>query len=111
MVTRPGSVTVRRGTTRQRGGEERPACPRRVAMERSRDTVGPGKLARWLRRYLPAELAGTSAALAAAVLTLGAGSGIAAAAVAAAWAESAGFYAFVLARQLRARPGADARPS
>ena len=55
----------------------------------------------WLRRYLPAEVAGTSAALAAAAVA--AAHGVETAVIAAAWAETAGFYAFVTARELRGR--------
>ena len=44
---------------------------------------------RWLRRYLPAEVAGTSAALAAAVVA--AHWSVEAAVVAAAWAETVAF--------------------
>jgi len=56
---------------------------------------------RWLARYVPPEIAGTSAAIAAAVVAHGAGRG--GAVVAAAWAETAAFYAYVLARELRVR--------
>ncbi len=58
---------------------------------------------RWLRRYLPAEAAGTSAALAAAVVA--AHWSVEAAVVAAAWAETVAFYVFVTARELRNRGG------
>jgi hypothetical protein len=58
----------------------------------------------WLHRYLPAEIAGTSAALAAAALT--ASGGLERAVVAAAWAEAIAFYAFVTLREFRRiRPG------
>src|SRR5690242_1669996 len=53
----------------------------------------------WLARYLPPEVAGSSAALAGALVAAGAGAG--SAVVAAAWAESAGFYAFVIVREVR----------
>jgi hypothetical protein len=59
---------------------------------------------RWLRRYLPAEAAGTSAALVAAAVA--ARGGIESAVVAAAWAEALGFYLFVTVRELRRRGGA-----
>jgi hypothetical protein len=58
---------------------------------------------RWLRRYLPAEAAGASAALVAAVVA--AHWSVEAAVVAAAWAEAVAFYAFVTARELRNREG------
>jgi hypothetical protein len=57
----------------------------------------------WLYRYLPAEVAGTSAALAAAALA--AGEGVATAVVAATWAEAVGFYVFVTGRELRCGRG------
>ena len=53
----------------------------------------------WVRRYLPAELAGTTAAVAAAVVTAGAGEG--AVAVVASWVESIAFYTVMTARELR----------
>jgi hypothetical protein len=53
----------------------------------------------WVRRYLPAELAGTTAAVVAAVVTAGAGDGPVA--VAASWAESIAFYTVMTARELR----------
>src|SRR5437762_3527793 len=59
----------------------------------------------WLRRYLPAEAAGTSAALTAAALAAASGAGVGGAVVAAAWAESAGFYTFVIAREHRRAGG------
>jgi hypothetical protein len=58
---------------------------------------------RWLRRYLPAEAAGTSAALAAAAVA--ARWSVEAAVVSAAWAEAVAFYAFVTAREVRHRGG------
>jgi hypothetical protein len=58
---------------------------------------------RWARRYLPAEAAGTSAALAAAAVA--APFGVELAVVAAAWAETAAFYCFVTGRELRRRGG------
>jgi hypothetical protein len=61
-------------------------------MPRSRGRV-------WLHRYLPAEIAGSSAALAAAALA--AGGGLERAVVAAAWAEAIAFYAFVTLREFR----------
>jgi hypothetical protein len=58
----------------------------------------------WLRRYLPAEIAGTSAAILAALAA--AGSGLERAVIAAAWAEAIAFYAFVTIREFRRlRPG------
>ncbi len=53
----------------------------------------------WLHRYLPAEIAGTSAAVAAAAVT--ARGGVERAVIAAAWAEAIAFYAFVTAREFR----------
>jgi hypothetical protein len=53
----------------------------------------------WLHRYLPAELAGSSAAFVAAVVA--SGGGLERAVVAAAWAEAIAFYAFVTVRELR----------
>ena len=66
-------------------------------------SLGRSRLRVWLRRYLPAEAAGTSAAVAAAAIAAGAGAG--SAVVAASWAESVGFYAFVTARELRLARG------
>jgi hypothetical protein len=63
-----------------------------ATMPRSRGRV-------WLHRYLPAEIAGTSAALAAAALM--ASGGLERAVVAAAWAEAIVFYAFVTLREFR----------
>ena len=59
------------------------------------------RLARWTRRYLPPELAGTSAALAAAALAAGLGASVCA--VAATWSEAIAFYAVVTGRELRRR--------
>jgi hypothetical protein len=72
----------------------------------SRDSA---RARRWLRRYLPAETAGSSAAIAAALVA--APRGVGAAIVAAASAETLAFYAFVTARELRNRrgPGRSAR--
>jgi hypothetical protein len=53
----------------------------------------------WLDRYLPAEIAGTSAAVAAAAVT--ASGGVERAVIAAAWAEAITFYAFVTIREFR----------
>jgi hypothetical protein len=53
----------------------------------------------WLHRYLPAEIIGTSAALAAALAT--ASGGVERAVIAAAWAEAIAFYAFVTVREFR----------
>ncbi len=58
----------------------------------------------WLHRYLPAEIVGTTAALAAAA-AVASGEGIASAVVAATWAESLGFYGFVTGRELRRARG------
>ena len=55
----------------------------------------------WLHRYLPAEIAGTSAALVAALVF--ASGGLERAVIAAAWAEAIAFYAFVTAREFRRR--------
>jgi hypothetical protein len=63
----------------------------------------------WLRRYLPAEIAGTTGALLAAAIAGGLG-GHAAAAVCGAAGEAAAFYAVILVRDLRATPaGRDLR--
>jgi hypothetical protein len=67
----------------------------------------------WTYRYLPAEVAGTSAALGAALIA--ASEGVASAVVAATWAEGIAFYAFVTGRELHRdrgpwrSPGAIAR--
>jgi hypothetical protein len=58
-----------------------------------------GRALVWLQRYLPPELAGTSAALVAALAL--AGDGAADAVLAASWAEAAGFYGVATARELR----------
>jgi hypothetical protein len=81
-------------TSRPRGG-----CPEPGTHVRAR---------RWLRRYLPAEAAGTTAALAAAVAA--SRGGIESAVVAAAWAETLAFYSFVTARELRQRGGTRQSP-
>lgn len=60
-----------------------------------------GWLATIVRRYLPAEVVGTAAALAALLATTRAGSRLGAAVVAATWAEAAAFYVFVSLRELR----------
>jgi hypothetical protein len=52
----------------------------------------------WVYRYLPAEVAGTSAALTAALIA--ASEGVASAVVAATWAEGLAFYTFVTGREL-----------
>ena len=58
----------------------------------------------WLHRYLPAELVGSTAAIAAAVVS--AGGGVERAVIAAAWAEAIAFYAFVTIREfLQLRDG------
>jgi hypothetical protein len=58
----------------------------------------------WLHRYLPAELVGSTAAIAAAVVS--AGGGVERADNAGAWAEAIAFYAFVTIREfLRLRDG------
>jgi len=64
----------------------------------------------WLRRYLPAEAAGTAASLSAAGVAAATGGGAGSAVVAAAWAESAGFYSFVILRELRRAGGGRWRP-
>ena len=61
--------------------------------------VERGRMLVWLRRYLPPELAGTTAALVAALAVARHGAGDAV--LAASWAEGAGFYALVVARELR----------
>jgi hypothetical protein len=53
----------------------------------------------WLSRYLPAEIAGTCAAIVAALAF--ASSGLERAVIAAAWAEAIAFYAFVTTREYR----------
>src|SRR4051795_6578569 len=71
-----------------------------------RSSSAPGMCVRgrrWVRRYLPAEAAGTSAGIAAAVVA--AHWSLEAAVLAAAWAETVAFYAFVTARELRNRGG------
>ncbi|WP_165865789.1 hypothetical protein [Vallicoccus soli] len=64
-------------------------------------------LARWVRRYLPAEVAGTASALAAGLLAHAGTGDPLTTALAAAWAEALGFYAVVVARDLAGagRPG------
>lgn len=61
-----------------------------------------------VRRYLPAEAAGTAASVATGLLLLGVGWASGAAALAAAWAESAGYYGVIGFRDLRT-PGAPYR--
>jgi hypothetical protein len=51
----------------------------------------------WLHRYLPAEIVGSTAAIAAALVS--AGGGVERAVIAAAWAEAIAFYAFVTIRE------------
>jgi hypothetical protein len=63
-------------------------------------SAGRSRLRAWVRRYLPAEIVGTSAALLAALATARGGTGDAV--VAASWAEALVFYAFVTGRELRA---------
>jgi hypothetical protein len=66
------------------------------------------RLRDWLRRYVPAEAAATSGAVAGAAIALGAGP--ARTAFAATWGEAVAFYAFVTGRELRAvRPAAAIR--
>jgi hypothetical protein len=60
--------------------------------------IGRSRIRVWLRRYLPAEIVGTSAALAGAVFAARGGTGDAV--VAASWAEAIGFYLFVTGREL-----------
>jgi hypothetical protein len=68
----------------------------------------PGRLRDWLHRYLPAEIAATSGALAGVLLAAGAGPGRAA--LAATWGEGVAFYGFVTGRELRSvRPLAAVR--
>jgi hypothetical protein len=59
----------------------------------------PSRTRVWVRRYLPAELVGTSAAIAAAAAT--ASGGVERAVIVASWAEAVAFYAFVVAREFR----------
>jgi hypothetical protein len=72
--------------------------------------LGRSRVRFWVQRYLPPELVGTSAALAAAAIA--AGRGVERAVVAAAWAEAIAFYLFVTAREFgvlrRARRAAPA---
>jgi hypothetical protein len=63
-------------------------------------STGRSRIGIWVRRYLPAEIAGTSAALVAALASAGGGTGDAV--LAASWAEALAFYAFVTGRELRA---------
>jgi len=69
------------------------------------------RLADWLRRYLPAELAGTPSALFCAWAVDRLTGSTAAAAVAATWGENLGFYGLLLARELRRRGGLSALPA
>jgi hypothetical protein len=59
----------------------------------------PSRTRVWLRRYLPAEIVGTSAAIIAAAAA--ASGGVERAVIAAAWAEAIAFYAFVTVREFR----------
>jgi hypothetical protein len=61
-------------------------------------SVGRSRVRGWLRRYLPAEIVGTSAALAGAAFAARGGTGDAV--VAASWAEAVAFYLFVTGREL-----------
>jgi hypothetical protein len=63
-------------------------------------TLRHARLRFWVQRYLPPELVGTSAALAAAAIA--ASRGVEEAVVAAAWAEAIAFYVFVTVREFRA---------
>jgi hypothetical protein len=60
-------------------------------------TLRPPRTHVWLRRYLPAEIVGSTAAIAAAAVS--ASGGIERAVIAAAWAEAIAFYAFVTIRE------------
>jgi hypothetical protein len=60
--------------------------------------IGRSRIRGWLHRYLPAEIVGTSAALAGAVFAARRGTGDAV--VAASWAEAVAFYLFVTGREL-----------
>jgi hypothetical protein len=62
-------------------------------------SVGRVRARFWVGRYLPPELVGTTAALAAAAIA--ASGGVERAVVAAAWAEAIAFYLFVTAREFR----------
>jgi hypothetical protein len=53
----------------------------------------------WLHRYLPAEIVGSTSAIAVAVVS--AGAGVERAVIAAAWAEAIAFYGFVAIREFR----------
>jgi hypothetical protein len=79
-------------------------------MRRRRPGGGPGRVGGWLRRYLPAEAAGTGTALLCAGVAHAAGGDLAAVALAGAWGENLGYYGTVGARDLRralaARQGA-----
>lgn len=61
-----------------------------------------GRVGVWLRRYGPAELLGTAAALLAATLAHALTGSVVAAAVAANWAEGLLYYGWIFARDLRA---------
>ena len=78
--------------SRMEGGQTLAASPGRT------------RLRGWVRRYLPAEAVGTSAALVAALAAASGGTGDAV--VAASWAEAVAFYAFVTGRELRVAPRA-----
>jgi hypothetical protein len=69
------------------------------------------RVTRWLRRYLPAELIGTPAALLCAWLAVTLTGSSAAAAVAATWGENLGFYGMMLGRELARRGGARTLPA
>ena len=62
-------------------------------------TLQPSRARVWLRRYLPAEIVGTSAAIVAAAAA--ASGGVERAVIAAAWAEAIAFYVFVTIREFR----------
>lgn len=62
-------------------------------------TLQPSRTRVWLRRYLPAEIVGTSAAIVAAAAA--ASGSLERAVIAAAWAEAIAFYAFVTIREFR----------
>jgi hypothetical protein len=65
-------------------------------------------LSRWLRRYLPAELAGTTSALLCAWLASSFTPNAAVAALAFTWGENLAYYGLMLGRELRGRRGARA---
>jgi hypothetical protein len=78
-------------------------------MKSSASRLG-GALARWLRRYLPAELVATPCALLAGFAAGELTGSPAASALAATWGENAGFYGLMLGRELVRRRSLRALP-